>query len=236
MILWDREGFKYFIVLVLILPCPLFQKYCTVIVLIFQCVKEENYCHHHHTTLFTMRIMTIPTLRHQHHFATCKDPPTDCSLSSCWNGSECSFLYWLSLMLLKVQSLTLSEWQIVMVFKLERSQHTQHIKHHFAHLSNSLCFVLMARIVGRHLSLDDLLERWQCRAHCSYLARHLCCSALLEEHLFHVEWFQFRPGKRCLQNGTLHLGHQHPNGILKNGSVCVLGVMLSGDSLLLGKY
>lgn len=162
-----------------------------------------------------------------------------CHLVGTNYGSEWSFLYWLSLMLLKVQSLTLSEWQIVMLFRLEGSQHTQRIKHHFAHPPNGLCFVLMAGIVGRHLSLEYLLERWQCLAHCSYLAFHLRCSALVEERFFQVEWlsFQFSPGKRCSQcNGTLHLGHQHPNGILKNGSVCVLGVMLSGDSLLLGKY
>ncbi len=142
-------------------------------------------------------------------------------------------------MLFKVQSLTLSEWKIVVLFRLEGSQHTQRIKHHFAHLPNGLCSVLMAGIVGRHLSLDDLLERWQRLPHCSHLVPHVRCSALLEERIFKVEWlsFQFSPGKRCLQcNGTLHLGHQHPNGILKNGSVCVLGVVLSGDSLLLGKY
>ena len=154
-------------------------------------------------------------------------------------GDEWIFLYWLSLMLLKVQSLTLSEWRIVMLFRLEGSQHTQRIKDHFAHLPNGLCFVAMAGIVGRHLSLDDLLERWRCLAHCSYRAPHLRCSALLEDRVFQVEWlsFQFSPVKRCSQcNGTLHLGHQHPNGILKNGGVCVLGVMLSGDSLLWWKY
>lgn len=42
-------------------------------------------------------------------------------------GSECTFLYWLSLMVLKVQSLTLSEWQIGMVLGLGRSQHMQAI-------------------------------------------------------------------------------------------------------------
>lgn len=55
-----------------------------------------------------------------------------------------SFLYRLSLVLLKVLSLTLSEWKIVTVFRLEVSQRTQRIKHHFAHLPNGPWFVLMA--------------------------------------------------------------------------------------------
>lgn len=61
----------------------------------------------------------------------------------------------------------------------------------------------------------------------------------LEEHAFQVEWlsFRLRPGKRCWQcNGTLRLDHHQLNGILKNGLVCLLGVMLSGDSLLVRKY
>lgn len=154
-------------------------------------------------------------------------------------ASEWSFLYWLSLMLVKVQSLTLSKWKIVMLCRLEESKHKQRIKHHFVLLPNGLCFVLMAGVVDCHLSLDDLFEQWQCLPHCLYLLPHLRCIALGVEHIFHVEWlsFQFSSGKRCSQcNGTLHLGHQQLNGILKNGSVCVLSVRLSGDSLLLGKY
>jgi len=49
------------------------------------------------------------------------------------------------------------------------SQHVQRIKPTFTHLPNDLRFVLMAGVVGCHLSLDDLLERWQCVPHRSCL-------------------------------------------------------------------
>lgn len=80
---------------------------------------------------------------------------------------------------------------------LERSQHMQLIKILFPHLPNGLCFVLTSRIVGCHSSLDDLLERKQRLAHCSYRVPHLCCPAFLKKRLFYVEWFQCSPGKRC---------------------------------------
>lgn len=114
-----------------------------------------------------------------------------CHLVETAYGNEKSFLYWLSLMMLKVQSFTLSEWKIVILFRLEGSQHTQRIKHHFVQLPNGLCFVLMAGIVGRHLSLDDPFERWQRLPHCSYLVCHLCCSAVLEERVFQVVCLSF---------------------------------------------
>lgn len=204
------------------------------------------HCHYHHNTCSPWWLHVTWSITKMHlEFTTSALPGMSpwqiahCPLVETACGGEWIFLYWLSLMLLKVQSLTLSEWQIGMQFRLEGSQHTQRIKHYFAHLPNSPCVVLMPGMAGRHLSLDDLLERWQCLTHCSYLAPHLHCSAVLEERVFRVEWLSFLlcPGKRCSQcNGTLHLGHQHPNGILKNGSVCVLGVRLSADSLLLGNY
>lgn len=158
----------------------------------------ENYCHHHNT-LFTVTIVTqlsyinTISLPIEIHLQIAR-----CHLVETEYGRWCSFLYWFPLTTLKVQLLTLSEWQIVIVFKLEGSQHTQRINRHLAHLPNSLCFVLMASIVGHHLSSDGLLEWWQRQAHCSYRVHHLCYCDLPEEHVFPSWMISVLPWKTLL--------------------------------------
>lgn len=175
--------------------------------------------HYHHTTSLKC-------------FPTSHLPPT---ISLLGQPIGVSGLYWLSLMLVKMQSLPMPRWNIVMLHRLKDGKHKQRINHHFILLPNGLCFVWMAGIVGCHLSPDDPHEQWRCLPHCLYLLPHLRCAASSVEHVFRVEWlsFHFSSGKPCSQcNGTLHLGHQQLNGILKNRSVCVLSVRLASDSLL----
>lgn len=118
------------------------------------------------------------------------------------NGAFCVVL-----LLLKVQSLTLTQWKIATLVRLEGSKHTRWIKRNYTHLLNDLCFVLMVEVVGRLLSLDDLHERWQYLPHCSCLLPHLCCCVTLLSKLNGCH-FSFSPGKWCLQcSGTLQLCH-----------------------------
>ena len=115
---------------------------------------------------------------------------------------------------------------------MKEAKHTQRIKHHFAHLQNGRCFQELWVLACHWMTClkDDhvyLIAHTLCLIHASVLFRRSA--------FFQVEWlsFQFSPGKRCSQcNGTLHLGHQHPNGILKND--LRVGCHVVCDSLLFG--
>lgn len=130
-------------------------------------------------------------------------------------GSECTFLYWLSLMVLKVQSLTLSEWQIGMVLGLGRSQHTQAINSCPPHPPS-------------HLAVGTLSLWWELWViNCQWMTcmnngqvkpiPHTSsavwgCGALWEQCFSHVEWFQFSLGDNScsiMEQCTI-IGHQNP--------------------------
>lgn len=137
-------------------------------------------------------------------------------------GVNGSFLYWLSAMSLKVQSLTLSCWKIATLYGLEGSQHTRRTKH--PHCSISKWWVLC--VDGRNCGLSPV-TRWPAWKMKMSTSLHMPFASSRRQRVFRVEWssFQSSPGKWLSQfNGTLHLGQKQPNGILKNWSVCLLGV------------
>lgn len=114
-------------------------------------------------------------------------------------GSECTILYWLSLIALKLQSLTLSEWQIEMVFELVRSRTGRQTPFSRSPLhpykTSGRCFVFMARIVGHPLAMDE--PAWTMATLSPFLVHHrehLCCGGPGEQRFTQVQWFQFSLG------------------------------------------
>lgn len=112
-------------------------------------------------------------------------------------GSECTFLYWLSLMVLKVQSLTLSEWQIGMVLGLGRSQHTQAINscpprppHHLAVGTLSLWWELWVI----NCQWMTCMNNGQVKLIPHTSSAVWGSGALRERRFSQVEWFQFSLG------------------------------------------
>lgn len=110
-------------------------------------------------------------------------------------GSEYTFLYWLSLIALKVQSLTLSEWQIEIVLELRRSQHMQAVKHLFfpPTLTQMLC------VYGKNCGsfIVNGWPAWTMATLSPFLIHHkehLCCGGPGEQRFSQVEWFQFSLG------------------------------------------
>lgn len=104
-------------------------------------------------------------------------------------GSECTFLYWLSLIALKVQSLTLSAWQIEMVLELGRSQHMQTVKH--------LSPPTWGRCKNCGSSIASGWPAWTMATLSPFLIHHrehLCCGGPGEQRFSQVEWFQFSLG------------------------------------------